>query len=88
MPQTYSDVACTVCGCVCDDLRLTFAGDRLTHAEGACRLAEPWFAALSDASNRPPASIAGKPVPLARAVERAAEILAVACASCMGTLSK
>ena len=60
MPQTFSDVACTVCGCVCDDLRLTFAGERLTHAEGACQLAEPWFAALSNLPDRPAASIEGK----------------------------
>ena len=75
MPQTFSDVACTVCGCVCDDLRLTFSGDRVSHVEGACRLAEPWFASLSEPPARPPASIDGKPAPLAQAVERAAEIL-------------
>jgi formylmethanofuran dehydrogenase subunit B len=75
MPQTFSDVACTVCGCVCDDLRLTFDGDRLTHTEGACRLAEPWFAALSNLSEVPAARIDGKPATLAHAVERAAEIL-------------
>ncbi len=75
MPQTFSDVACTVCGCVCDDLRLTFVGKRLTHADGACHLAAPWFAALSDVPNRPAASIEGKPTPLKHAIERAAEIL-------------
>src|SRR5207247_10079219 len=64
MPQTFTDVACTVCGCVCDDLRLTFAGNRLTHTEGACKLAEPWFAALSSAVERPPATIEGKPATL------------------------
>ena len=24
--RTFSDVACTVCGCVCDDLRVTTVG--------------------------------------------------------------
>jgi formylmethanofuran dehydrogenase subunit B len=75
MPQTYSDVACTVCGCVCDDLRLTVSEDRISHVEGACTLAEPWFASLSEPSARPPASIAGQPAALAKAVERAADIL-------------
>jgi formylmethanofuran dehydrogenase subunit B len=75
MPQTFSDVACTVCGCVCDDLRLTVSGDRIAHVEGACRLAEPWFASLSLLSVRPPASIDGQPASLAQAVERAAQIL-------------
>src|SRR3954451_20753199 len=75
MPQIFSDVACTVCGCVCDDLKLTFAGDRLTSAQGACKLAEPWFAALSDLPVRPAASIEGKPATLDEAIGRAAEIL-------------
>ena len=41
MPQIFSDVACTVCGCVCDDLRVTVSGNRISHVEGACKLAEP-----------------------------------------------
>ena len=75
MLQTFSDVACTVCGCVCDDLRVTVSGDRISHVEGACRLAEPWFASLSAPPARPPAAIDGKPASLEEAVERAAEIL-------------
>jgi formylmethanofuran dehydrogenase subunit B len=75
MPQTFTDVACTVCGCVCDDLKLTVSGDRVTRAEGACGLAEPWFASLSNPINRPPAAIEGKPVTVTQAVERAAKIL-------------
>ncbi len=74
-PQIYSDVACTVCGCVCDDLRVTVSSDRISHVEGACSLAEPWFASLTEPPARPPAVIVGKAVPLAQAVERAAEIL-------------
>jgi len=75
MPQTFSDVACTVCGCVCDDLRLTFDGDRLALAENACRLAEPWFAALSTPREHAPARIDGRPATLDDAVDRAADIL-------------
>lgn len=73
--QKFSDVACTVCGCVCDDLKVTFSGNRVSHVDGACRLAEPWFASLSEPPRRPPASIDGKAVPLEQAVKRAAEIL-------------
>ena len=73
--QMFSDVACTVCGCVCDDLKVTFSGDRVSHMDGACRLAEPWFASLSEPPTRPPASIDGKAVSLKQAIERAAEIL-------------
>jgi formylmethanofuran dehydrogenase subunit B len=32
-----------VCGCVCDDLRITTDGERILAAEGACELAKPWL---------------------------------------------
>lgn len=75
MPQTFTDVACTVCGCVCDDLCVTVSQDRISHVEGACKLAAPWFAALSNVPPRLPAAIEGRAVTLDEAVERAAEIL-------------
>ncbi|MBX3442347.1 MAG: formylmethanofuran dehydrogenase subunit B [Planctomyces sp.] len=43
-----TDVACTVCGCVCDDLVVHVEGERLGDVERACPLAEPWFAALRE----------------------------------------
>jgi len=72
--QTISDVACTVCGCVCDDLRVTVSQGRLTRVEGACRLAEPWYASLDGAA--PPANcVEGVATAFAAAVEQAAAIL-------------
>jgi hypothetical protein len=41
--EQFEHVACTVCGCVCDDLRMTVEEGRISKCEGACRLAEPWF---------------------------------------------
>lgn len=74
MTQTTDNVACTVCGCVCDDLRITVDNGRVVRAEGACKLAEPWF--LAQETQRPaPASIEGRAVPLAAALDRAAAIL-------------
>ncbi len=71
---THQDVACTVCGCVCDDLTLTFEGDQLTVAERACELARPWLFSLNDA--RPPvARVRGQEVAMDEAVEEAATIL-------------
>jgi formylmethanofuran dehydrogenase subunit B len=87
-PQTFSDVACTVCGCVCDDLRLTFAGQQLTHAEGACHLAQPWFAALSNMPDLPVATIEGQAATLEQAVERAATILSKSRAPLIWGLSR
>jgi formylmethanofuran dehydrogenase subunit B len=71
---THHNVACTVCGCVCDDLSLTFNGDQLTAADRACELARPWLFSLNDA--RPPvARIHGQEATLDQAVEEAAAIL-------------
>ena len=74
MPQTFTDVACTVCGCVCDDLRVTVEGGRVVAAEGACRLAEPWFAAVGTAQP-PVAEVGGNAVSLGAAYARAADQL-------------
>jgi formylmethanofuran dehydrogenase subunit B len=55
-------------------LRITVEGERIVRAEGACRLAEPWF--LSQGSRQPPvAEIEQKPVALDTALDRAASIL-------------
>jgi formylmethanofuran dehydrogenase subunit B len=72
--RTIPDVACTVCGCVCDDLTITADGGRVVRAEGACHLAEPWF--LSQNATTPPvAEIDGRPAALEAALDRAAELL-------------
>jgi formylmethanofuran dehydrogenase subunit B len=72
--QIIDDVACTVCGCVCDDLRLTVENGRITQAEGACFLSEPWFLE-QETREPPPAEIEGQPASWEAAVERAAEIV-------------
>lgn len=66
--------ACTGCGCVCDDLRLSVSGERIVRAENACFLAEPWLLGVN--SDFPAvAEIEGQPVALERAIARAADIL-------------
>lgn len=73
----FLDVACTVCGCVCDDLTLTVEGNRITRAERACGLAEPWF--LEQGAKTPPAaSIEGQAVSVDDAIARAVAILGTA----------
>lgn len=70
-------VACTRCGCVCDDLRLTVSGDRILRAERACALAEPWL--LGQNSEFPPAAeIDGQPAALDAATARASRLLSQA----------
>jgi formylmethanofuran dehydrogenase subunit B len=72
--EVTENVACTVCGCVCDDLRITVDAGRVTRAEGACFLSEPWL--LGQDTRQPPvAEVEGRATPLPDAIERAAEIL-------------
>jgi len=74
MPEIVEDVACTVCGCVCDDLRITVADGRITEAIGACHLSRQWF--LDQDSRRPAAAeIDRRDANLAAALDRAAGIL-------------
>ena len=74
MTRVVDNVACTVCGCVCDDLRVTVEGGRIVQAEGACKLAEPWYAA-QETVQPPPAEMNGHAASVQEAVSRAASIL-------------
>ncbi len=85
--QVFESIACTVCGCVCDDLRVTVDGGRVTEAVGACRLAEPWLLAQNTHA-APAALIDGRPASLDDAVARAAEILSAADAPLVYGLSR
>lgn len=74
MSETVENVACTLCGCVCDDLRLVIEGSRIIEAERACDLAAPWY--LQQHLREPPANqIEGETVPHSAALSRAAAIL-------------
>ena len=84
---TFTDVACTVCGCVCDDLRVTVEGQKITQAVGACGLAEPWFLG-QDAESPPAAEIDGRSAALEAALDRAAKILSAARAPLVYGLSR
>ena len=74
LTETIRNVACTICGCVCDDLAITVEAGRVTQAEGACVLAEPWFRGLN-ATHPPVAWIDGRPAELDAAYARAAKLL-------------
>ena len=87
MPETIPDVACTACGCVCDDLAVTVADGRVVRAERACRLAEQWL--LPQNTYRPPAAeIDGKLASPDEAYARAAEALKAATAPLIYGLSR
>ncbi len=74
MSEQFTNVACTVCGCVCDDLAITVEAGRITRAERACHLAEPWFR-TQNATDSEPAEVDGVPALIDQAYSRAAELL-------------
>lgn len=72
--EVVRDVACTKCGCVCDDLQVTVENGRINSVVGACGLSEEWF--LEQDTMQPPvAEIDGNAVPLDIALQRAAGLL-------------
>lgn len=73
--QEFSDVACTRCGCVCDDLKVTVANNRILKFSPACSLADPWFTALEQPASTLPAEVDGRPTALEDALLNAAGIL-------------
>jgi len=72
--EVIQDVACTMCGCVCDDLQVSVEKCRISSVVGACELSESWF--LEQDSKQPPiAEIDGQAVSMDSAVEQAANLL-------------
>ena len=74
MAEVIHDVACTVCGCVCDDLTLHVSGGRVDVAERACPLSEPWLLDQRE-SHGVVAMVDAQPVELDIALQQAAKIL-------------
>lgn len=72
--REVSDVACTVCGCVCDDLTISVRGTTIDRITGTCPLSLPWFDAL-DVTPPPVARMQGTPVALSAGIRAAQEIL-------------
>lgn len=74
MAEVIHDVACTACGCVCDDLTLHIADNQIGAVERGCALGEQWFLRQCKPCNES-VQVGGKPADFDVAVERAAEIL-------------
>ena len=73
--QEFTDIACTRCGCVCDDLTLEVSSDRVLAFAPDCSLAKSWFDSLRQPLSSVPAEIDGVPSTLDAAVEHAARII-------------
>lgn len=73
---TYRHVACTRCGCVCDDLSVTVGRDGgISSVTPDCHLADEFFRTLRRPLPELPALIHGKHASFESSVARAAEIL-------------
>ena len=77
MPRTdtlLTDIACTRCGCVCDDLQVEIRDGAIHRIQPDCALAEEWFRQAGQPAATAPAEIDGQPVVLTDAIQRSAEI--------------
>lgn len=72
--QIFEDVACTVCACVCDDLRVTVRDQRIVDYQPACSLIGNWFAKQNSFA-LPVATRTGSEIPYEQAIDEAARIL-------------
>ncbi|MBS0206229.1 MAG: formylmethanofuran dehydrogenase subunit B [Planctomycetes bacterium] len=82
-----TDVACTVCACVCDDLTIRVRDGQIVGAERGCKLTDEWFRGAW----KPTASavqVRGEGVAFETGVQAAAEILRTAKAPLIYGLSK
>ncbi len=86
-PRRVEDVACTVCGCVCDDLTIEVDERGIVAAERSCELSQPWFLDPRNMTSPPP-RVAGLEVGFDEAVEAAAAILTASRAPLVYGLSR
>ncbi len=88
--ELHRDIACTICGCVCDDLTVGVRGNRVVQLERACALAEPWYWSLNeiDEAAQPAARVRGAAVTWESAAGAAAELLRAARAPLVFGLSR
>lgn len=75
MSRVISNVACTRCGCVCDDLTVSVEDNRIVGFSPQCSLAQEWFDWVAAQPEASPALIDGQPVDPQQAVQAAAELL-------------
>ncbi|MCW3992287.1 MAG: formylmethanofuran dehydrogenase subunit B, partial [Candidatus Bathyarchaeota archaeon] len=75
--SVYTDVICSFCGCLCDDLEITVEGNRVVKARNACAISSSKYMHHEENRIADPA-VDGEVVDLSEAVDAAAEILASA----------
>lgn len=87
LEEIFEDVACTVCACVCDDLRITVRDGRIVDYQPFCSRVGDWFHQQNSGPSVP-ATKAGKEIALELAIEEAANYLRTARAPLFYGLSR
>lgn len=72
------NAACTLCGCLCDDLQLSVLDNHIVETRRACPLARQWLRSQTWSDDAPAAYVDGQPASLDMALDVAAKLLAAA----------
>lgn len=74
LSEWHEEVACTMCGCVCDDLKVRTENGHVLELVNACELSEPWLSQQSSAGMQP-VVLKGEPRELEAGIQAAVELL-------------
>jgi formylmethanofuran dehydrogenase subunit B len=72
--RVIEDATCLGCACLCDDIGVVVAGDRIVEARNACQLGRDWYGVGEPIPEEEP-RIEGRPAGLEEALDRAADLL-------------
>lgn len=72
--EVVTNVACTLCGCLCDDLQVTVKENRVSEVRGACDAALPWFQNLSGRDQATP-QLKGERASLDECLAKASDLI-------------
>jgi len=75
--ETYSDVICPFCGCLCDDIEITVENNKVVKTKNSCAISNSKFM-KNDWGRIVSSTIDGKHTPYEKAVEEATNILSSA----------
>lgn len=73
--HVYNNIACTRCGCVCDDLQVTVQNNRIQRFSPGCTLAESWFASFQQPQNSISAKLQNQVVSRELALQHTSDLL-------------
>ncbi len=73
--NTFKDIVCTFCGCLCDDIIIEVDGEKIVKNTNGCAISKERFVGHMENRCLQP-TVKGNPVTLEKAIQRAVEIIA------------